>query len=466
MTNNESINNVLAAVNETGEKYIFVCNDLVHALGFIGLFKEFHIISYDRSALADKMRVDGITVHLLEEEYGDIDDLLKTTNNLVSHDFTKKVISGISGRKNLLVFKNSLIVKERARKLGVALLSAEPKISRWIENKVSFYEYLHGKDIPLIPGEIVENMADADYSVIAEKYGAEFVLQASKGFGGNKTFLIKNAGEFETIKNAYIKRPMRLTRLLHGMTITINACATALGTLAKAPFHQLTGHAELTQNSMGACGNDFNISNIDNGIVDGIIKSSEKIGDILYENGFKGFFGIDFLVCDDRYYFIECNPRFVTSLPIFTHLELLRGEPPLTAFHLLELQGKIESVKDEFLRCKNSATSRANSGAQMIMHNLSDKTKSISGDMKSGIYMLSDDLTFVRDGGGFEDIATDDECLVIVKISGKPINSGMECARIMSRGGALEGGELSGKMKKIISIIYSRLFIENLSVFK
>jgi hypothetical protein len=455
MTKSVHINTVKSIVNEGEDHFFFICNDVVHALGLSGLFDRFSIISYDNSTLVDTIRKAGTKVHLLEDEHPRF-DMLKSTNNLISHEYVKKIVSGADGRKNLLVFKNSAIIEDCAKYLGLNLLAAQAKISRGIENKVSFYKELESKDINLLPGEIIVMSDDVRYGDIAGKYGETFVLQASKGFAGNKTYLIRCADDFIAVRDAYKKRRMRLTKFISGETVSVNACATGLGTIVKPPFHQLTGFNGLTSNEMGACGNDFYIKDIDGSALDDIIDYTKKIGGIIYQKGYKGIFGVDYIVSGGKCYFIECNPRFVTSLPIFTRLEIENSEPPLAYFHVLENMGKMERVKDIFNKFKTPVSEYT--GSQIIMHNLSDETKRIKADMKCGIYSLHNGtLKFVRDGFTIGDLTSDDEFLIIAKAYGKQVNGGMECARIITKGRAINGGWLDDKPGDLVKNLYQAL---------
>jgi hypothetical protein len=388
--------------------------------------------------------------------------MLKTTNNLIAHEYVEKIIATNSiskekCKKNLLVFKNSVTVEEHAKRLGVRLLASSANVSRKIENKVNFYRRLQDEDINLLPGEIIVMTDNIDYKNIVKKYGETFVLQASKGFAGNKTFLVRSTDEFDNVKNAYKKRPMRLTKYIPGATLTINACATSLGTLVKTPFFQLTGFDGLTRNQMGTCGNDFYIQDIQSPVINNIIDCTKRVGDIIYQKGFRGLFGVDYIISNDKFYFIECNPRFVTSLPIFTRLEMINGEPPLVAFHILENMGKIGRVRDVFNEFKTPANN-GYSGSQIIMHNMSSKTRKIRSNMKCGIYGFNGESpVFVREGYKIDDIADDDEFLIIPKPYGNMVNSGIECARIVTKKRALCGSELTGRIKRLVNNLYPAL---------
>ncbi len=446
MTAVRDIIKILDSVTRRDAHFFFICNDAVNALSMSALVRNLHIISYGASPLTEPLRKEGVNVSLLGAAGG---DKLCTTNNLIAHMFTKVAVSRVSGSKNLLVFKNSAIVEEYAAKLGLRLLAAPANISRRIENKVRFYETSKGKGIPFLPGETLQITDSVDFDDIAGRFGAPFVLQASKGFAGNKTYLINRAADLTDIKAAYNKRVMRLTKYTPGATLTINACATSLGTIVKPPFHQLTGYGELTSNRLGACGNDFRIDDIDRATVDEIVRVTRNIGDMIYSAGYKGIFGVDYIVNNDKVYFVECNPRLVTSLPLFTQIERQYDEPPLIAFHILEQLGEMQSAAELFERFKSPVNRYI--GSQIIMHNLTGAPKRVSADLKCGVYKSGGGLKLVREGYKLSDIKDDGEFLVIPKAYGNTVNPGMEYARVITAGRAFTEDGLRGDIKMIIN---------------
>jgi predicted ATP-grasp superfamily ATP-dependent carboligase len=457
MRDSEDIKRVKEIVNEGGEKFLFVCNDVVNALSMPDIFDDFCVISYERSPVADALRERGAGVYLLKDDHPGYDKL-KSTNNLVSHQFFKEtVLNKGTGEKNLLVFKNSLIVEEYARSLGLKLLMAESGISRGIENKVKFYDELKAEGINVLPGATMTMSDDVEYGELVSEYGDPFVLQAAKGFAGAKTYLVKSGADFAAVKEAYAKRKMRLTKFIDGVTVTINACATKLGCVVKPPFYQLTGINSLTGNEMGACGNDFDIATLARPVVDDIVAATVRIGEIIYKKGFRGLFGIDYIVNDGRSWFIECNPRFVTSLPAFTAMELENDEVPLIAFHVLENMDKTDRVADIINKYKT--VSGVYSGAQLILHNLTDKPGVVKSELKCGIYRFTGgSLTFLRDALTRDEISSDDEMLILTKARGSTVNPGMECARILTKGGGIVDNALDGKIVAAVRVLYNNIF--------
>ena len=63
---------------------------------------------------------------------------------------------------------------------------------------------------------------------------------------------------------------------------------------------------------------------------------SQKVGIIMKEKGYKGFFGLDFLVegDSDKIYLSEVNARLTASTSFYTYLEKGLGRTPLLIYHI------------------------------------------------------------------------------------------------------------------------------------
>lgn len=98
---------------------------------------------------------------------------------------------------------------------------------------------------------------------------------------------------------------------------------------------QLIGIPELTERPFGYCGNDFGaVRDFPRVTVDAIERSTRIVGEWLRSRGFRGAFGIDFLVKDEQPLFLEVNPRFQGSTHASCRIARLAGEPCLMLDHL------------------------------------------------------------------------------------------------------------------------------------
>jgi len=77
---------------------------------------------------------------------------------------------------------------------------------------------------------------------------------------------------------------------------------------------QLIGVPALTRRPFGYCGNDFGaVADLGARVLDELDACTRRIGVLLREFGYRGAFGVDFLVHDSRPMFVEVNPRLQGS---------------------------------------------------------------------------------------------------------------------------------------------------------
>jgi hypothetical protein len=98
---------------------------------------------------------------------------------------------------------------------------------------------------------------------------------------------------------------------------------------------QLIGQPSLTGRPFGYCGNDFGaLAELDAATVDAIEDGTKRIGEWLRRNGYRGAFGVDYLVKDGVPLFTEVNPRFQGSTHLSAEISVRRDEPCILLEHL------------------------------------------------------------------------------------------------------------------------------------
>jgi hypothetical protein len=78
---------------------------------------------------------------------------------------------------------------------------------------------------------------------------------------------------------------------------------------------------------------------VDPQIVTMIEDSTRRIGGWLRRHGYRGSFGVDYLVHDGKPLFTEVNPRFQGSTHLSCHISVRQGESCLMLEHLAALLG-------------------------------------------------------------------------------------------------------------------------------
>lgn len=440
----------------------YVTNDANHGAGPETFLPHYGIVCIDDNPLLRQMEEAGLMVFSLERELGEKNVVFRSSEELLSHEKAQAYLEA-HRPEGLLFFKTSSAIEETCQKKGWRLLAAPTKLGRYFENKLRFQEVLERLNIPSPPGEQVDIQPEL-YEELSRRYG-RFVVQFAKGFGGNRTFLIEEESSFRSLAEENPGRKVRISRYMEGHTLTINACVTRHGVAIADLFYQITGLPECTAYRLGACGNDW-LYPLPDETRRRAFAHTRAVGKYMAEAGYRGIFGLDF-VAENRtgeVFTIENNARLIASIPLFTRLQVERGEIPLLALHILELMGMeyeldIEQVNEKLQKRKK--------GAQLILHNLEGAPAEVQGDLPSGVYTLNPraglkpaggELTFRRPGYSLEDCHSDEEFLILAADKGRVVNPNIECARFQARRPLLRhDSHLAGWAQEVARSIYKAL---------
>lgn len=176
----------------------------------------------------------------------------------------------------------------------------------FINNKFLIREFLKN-DVNLLDYKICEITED-NYEQIFNDYSENLVIQGRSGSGGENTYLIKDKklfkklnlfGEF-SISKYLSNTPLNVTMIIGKQDIDLFPISAQL--------------IEIVDNRFKYVGGDFIYPQyLDKTIVKEIEKYSLKIAKKLKNEGYLGIMGIDYVLANNKVYFMEINPRFQSS---------------------------------------------------------------------------------------------------------------------------------------------------------
>jgi formate-dependent phosphoribosylglycinamide formyltransferase (GAR transformylase) len=153
--------------------------------------------------------------------------------------------------------------------------------------------------------------------------------------------------------------------LAGALPLNVGGCVYDATTVTLHPMSvQLIGVDKLTHRPFGYCGNDFaSIRHLSADLVDEIDASTRAIGRWLGSMGFRGAFGVDFLVHEGLAYFAEINPRMQGSTRMavqlsqqiervdlcLDHLSVFLGLPPAESLHLRDWASELPPAAQAIL---------------------------------------------------------------------------------------------------------------------
>ena len=160
------------------------------------------------------------------------------------------------------------------------------------------------------PGSLVLTPSSCtDYQFVKNIFGNEasnFVIQASKGAGGNESYFLSE-NNTPIIKN----------KVAHLLVSPYYTNVTSVNThiiLSKNDFRIMPPSIQITLNKFKYSGSDFvAYNNLNKKIKKNIIECAKTIATKVQELSCKGVLGIDLIIDNDDVMFIECNYRYQGS---------------------------------------------------------------------------------------------------------------------------------------------------------
>lgn len=252
----------------------------------------------------------------------------------------------------IIPFKPSAKIDLICKKYKWINASNPGPINRLFEDKIKFAKIGEKFNLPVLPFSI-DTFNQKNFSKYQKKYSKKLVLQTHFGWAGNSTYF---ATSWDQIKdkispNVIVKYSPFIK---DGYSLLNNCCLTRQGLIQSPPALQYTGIKPYTSNPFTTVGRQWpSMSSVK--INNQVKKITDDFAAILDHVGYKGFFGLDFIVNKNKVYLLECNPRLTASFAFYTTIEKKLKLTPLFYFHLaefLKLDYKID-LKKERMRFNN-----------------------------------------------------------------------------------------------------------------
>ncbi|MFH1049055.1 MAG: ATP-grasp domain-containing protein [Patescibacteria group bacterium] len=420
----------------------YVANVADRGIGLENIIPNYHIICIDHDDEVDYLEKAGAKIFCLEKEFGGKNVIFRSSAVLLGQEAVKKYIKENTPRDAqaaVVVFKPSLAAEKIALENNWKILNNPAVLSRAIEDKFNFIFIAKSLRIRIPDAETID-FGRLSYWEL-KKYYDYFVVQLKSGYAGSSTFFIRNNDDYIKLTDAFFHDstgnksfPVKVSKFIHGIPATVNACVAGQDIYVGKPCYQITGEELCTNNRSTTCGNDWGALSLSAKAFGEINEIGQKIGRYLKDKGYKGIFGLDFIISEknDDVYLIEINPRFVASIPFYTKLEIKNSAIPMFALHFLDfLEIKYDisySAKESF--GKNVS---AISGSQLVLRNKERKICVSSGETRSGVYCLKDGkLDFLRPGYSPLDLKAPNEFIILAAAKGRKITPENEAARIES----------------------------------
>ena len=380
----------------------------------------------------------------------------RNATTVIGHPKTRKFLDKFTSQERpaILVYKPSTKMEKICKENNWNLLANPTSFGKeTLENKIKFRKILKEIGVPVPPGKI-SSVDKLHYGHLMNKYGLPFVIQHPTKGGGKGTFFINNQEDFDKAfkklkgrwkpglqddaETKYEQVPEALVaKYIQGSSPSITGCVTRHGIISTNLQHQIVDIPELFSPEKGSglfCGHDWTASEFDDEVKSQAYEAVEKIGQYFKSLGYKGIFGLDFVLDREtnKLYTVECNPRLVGSFPVLPMTQELNNEPSILAFHIMEfLNLDYEIDLDEI----NRLMRQDKIGTQMISHNLTKRWARNHKQMKAGVYKLdNDELKYLRPGYKLTHIKNDEEFVLAdgIQFKKSPFSPNRRLGRILT----------------------------------
>ena len=270
-----------------------------------------------------------------------INHFLLDNEKIVAH-IENTVSSGHKANALFLFYDHQL--EEQVDKLGMSLIMPPNKLVRHIDNKITTTEIGNSVDVPSVPNALTKIGSYSELRRVMQEndLGEEVVIQTAYGDSGKTTFFISSESDYHQYADKIeAEDRVKVMKKIPCLQVAMEACATRQGTYIGPILTEVIGHPKLTPYRGGWCGNDVNPYIFDSTAQQTMYEYTERLGSALYEQGYRGYFEVDYLVDvadpdNVQVYLGEINPR-VTGISAITNMSsFCLHNIPLFLFHLLE----------------------------------------------------------------------------------------------------------------------------------
>ncbi|HBK80362.1 MAG TPA: hypothetical protein DDZ83_11975 [Nitrospinae bacterium] len=334
-------------------------------------------------------------------------------------DELKSYLTSGDAPRVIVPYRSTEFLEQMAAETGgrISVLANPLELKIQLDDKTAFRREAERRGIPLPPGEI---LAIGDLSgVLIKKWGPRIIVSERIGSSGNQTHLIENPGEMDSLKIRLIEKsgpdePAIVSRFLSGPAIGVAAIIFRGRPRMSHPSAMITGLAGSSMHRFDYAGSDYGAyTRLPDSARRKIRENTLSIGEWVADMGYKGIFGVDFVVHGGEPYALEVNPRLLGTTQLMTELELRDNpRPPTMYWHLAELldAGREEDEgSPQLARMGESPLA----GFQLLLRNTRPFPVRIGRAVEPGIYLLDGAAPrLIRDGSRLGDLQGPEEILL------------------------------------------------------
>jgi biotin carboxylase len=288
-----------------------------------------------------------------------------------------------------------------------------------LDSKIVTTQLGNEAGVPSAPNTLGWARTYAELTALAKTAGLgdDLVVQTPYGDSGKTTFFIKSARDWDRYAGDIVDQELKVMRRINCRAAAVEAVITRHGTVVGPLMTDLTGYPELTPHKGGWCGNDIFPEALSPEHRERARVLTQKLGDRLAVEGYRGFLEIDYLADVDtgELYLGEMNPRIsgVTSMTNVTAGAY--ADIPLFLFHMLEYLGLDYEIDVDDINERWAQAASVDVWSQLVMKDTGDEVRQLTAAPKTGIWRFDDSgrLEFARWGNDWHSLHDETEAFFL-----------------------------------------------------
>ncbi len=333
----------------------------------------------------------------------DFESIEDINNYLLEH---KEVIDFIQSRADgenagtaaFLMFDEH--TEEVCRQLGLKVAFPPATLRQRMDNKIETVRIGNKAGVPSVPNVLARVGSYRELCEVSQELGPDLVVQTAFGDSGHTTFFIASEEDYYKHAEEIEAEPeVKIMKRINCRGSAIEACATRCGTVVGPLMTELVGFKTLTPYKGGWCGNEMFAGAFTQEIRDKAREYTFKFGEALREEGYRGYFELDFLIDMDNgeVYLGELNPRVtgassLTNVAAFAHSDI-----PLFLFHLLEFSDVDFDLDINEINERWAHPESVDSWSQLVIKHTDESVDLLTGAPKTGLWKMSGDGSLAYD---------------------------------------------------------------------
>jgi hypothetical protein len=387
------VSDIRRAFHKNEEPLYFISATNFNLLGADEWIKGFRFITYIECFDGLHPNVFSPKNEIPHDDFEGIEDI---NNYLLQHpevqDYIKtRSVDGRAGKAMFLMFNEE--TERLAEKIGLEIMFPSAEMRTFLDNKVNTNRIAEKAGVACVPYVLSKVDNYKHLRKISKDLGTELVIQTPFGDSGHTTFFISNEEDYlgyaDEIED---EEEVKIMKRIRCRGTAIEACVTRHGTIVTPLMTELVGFKQLTPYEGGWCGNEIYPDAFTPELRKKAVEYTQLFGNQLREEGYKGYFELDFLIDQDNgeIYLGELNPRVTGASSITNHAVFALADAPLFVFHILEWMNMDYTLDVEKLNKRWSKQENIDSWSQLIVKHTKDTIEYVTGSAKSGIWKMYD----------------------------------------------------------------------------